>query len=505
MKTPILFSLIFLMPGYALHAQEIKVVCDIEAGTMKTFLGTKEVFNPTVKRGQVLSVEIAGYNNYIYDIEVTETVEKTANSGEGFFKGFEALNLGNVLGILQDSDGLVNGETVDAQSVELDLSESTEVRILKKRAKGILSSLKTLDYNLSETETKAEELVFDRSIRANAYSEFQKLKYNPNLPVSKIKKMGNSLFDRALDSERMGELEYSDVLERFEERKAFSKLHKTVVKEHVNYKQALEELSVVNADLEGKSVAKSDPLFFQMKLALSSSQIVDSKYQQVETQLLALDQEAQKDKLEDLVQLWLEREALKSNTFTKKHTTRANGDAMTFDIKFIMKDSVDAPGAKRAFTLPAVRVPVYGSLKINTSLGVVFGQYFDPAKSYFLRDDIIEQENGDAFLPIITSFMHFYRQGKGSTSLGGSIGLGIAAAGGDTNIQSLTFFIGPSLMLGSSERIVISGGIMGGRPERLSSAYQVGDVFSSSLDTLPLRRVYELGYFLGISYNLKNN
>jgi hypothetical protein len=62
--------------------------------------------------------------------------------------------------------------------------------------------------------------------------------------------------------------------------------------------------------------------------------------------------------------------------------------------------------------------------------------------------------------------------------------------------------VGPSVIIGKSNRIILSGGIMTGQAERLSQGYRVGDSFVSEVDLVPTKDQYEFGYFLGLSYNL---
>jgi hypothetical protein len=271
MKTSFLLALSYYFLSHSLYAQEIKIVCDIEAGTMKTYAGNKEVFNPRIKKGQVLSLVIADYNNYIYDVEITESVERTANSDEGFFKGFEALNLGTLLNLTDtDADGVVDflDKELETPAGIAISTEKSEVIALMQEAKSIVSDLETLDYRLSETQNQAENLSLDRNIRELAIPEFQKLKYNPNLPVSRIKEMGSSIFERAMRVDSETDLSYNDILEKYEERNEFSKMHKTVLKQHVTYTQTINELSEVNQNLQEKAsvISKSDQVFFKMKL-----------------------------------------------------------------------------------------------------------------------------------------------------------------------------------------------------------------------------------------------
>jgi hypothetical protein len=43
---------------------------------------------------------------------------------------------------------------------------------------------------------------------------------------------------------------------------------------------------------------------------------------------------------------------------------------------------------------------------------------------------------------------------------------------------------------------------MGGKVEQLDQGYEVGDSFSSDADILPVHYPYELGMFIGLSFNL---
>ena len=64
------------------------------------------------------------------------------------------------------------------------------------------------------------------------------------------------------------------------------------------------------------------------------------------------------------------------------------------------------------------------------------------------------------------------------------------------------FFLGPSLLFGKSERIVLNAGLMGGKSEKLSQGYEIGDQYISDSNLAPTISVYELGYFIGVSFNL---
>lgn len=502
----VLAATLFGLPMTA-AAQQIRIVCNIENGTMQTFHGKQEVFEPRIKKGQIITVEVQDFNNYLYEVEITETIEKTSPADEGFFKGFEALNLGGLLkqNVLPIPDFDVDGVADILDREPSTAGENAQVLAMLMKAERLVSKLESLESNLETASENTQKLVLDREAQQTALAEFRRVALNPQLPVSKIKTLGSSIFQRALKISASTQLNYDDILQKFEARKQFSKMLTTVMAEHFSYDQSLEELTAVHLSLQSTAspTTLTRTVFSDILSIQGRSTETSQRYERLATQLGDLEREARNDKLDDLMAIWLEYEALKINSFAKSHTTRGAGDAMIFDIKLKMHDSIAAPGAKREFALAPVKIPVYGGLKINTSLGVGFGQFFRPLKTYYLQDGLIQEEKGDVFVPTIMSLVHFYRQGEGNFSVGGSVGLGIPVGGSSANLQSLNFFLGPSFMFGDSERVVLSTGLMGGRSARLASVYQIGDSFLADADAIPMRRAYELGYFLGISYNLK--
>ena len=207
--------------------------------------------------------------------------------------------------------------------------------------------------------------------------------------------------------------------------------------------------------------------------------------------------------IDQLSKLRYELEELKANDFSYTYRTNAQGDEMRFNLSLAPIDTTSKLGLSTN-ELSTVEIPVYGGFKINASIGVSFGSYFNTPEGYFLRDSVIKSEEKDSFFPVLTSFIHFYNQGSGNISLGGTFGLGLSI-GGEEGLQSANFLLGPSLILGRGERIVLSGGVMGGKVQRLGQGYQVGDRQISEVDNVPTRSVYQMGYFAGLSFNLISN
>lgn len=146
-------------------------------------------------------------------------------------------------------------------------------------------------------------------------------------------------------------------------------------------------------------------------------------------------------------------------------------------------------------------IPVSGTWKVTGGIGISFGALKDPRFEYTVRDNKIVGQELDQFIPIVTSFAHFYKQSPGNVNIGGSFGVGLPILGG-SDIQAASFFLGPTVILGESSRFLLSGGLMGAKAKRLANGFQVGDSFDSFSEALPTINRYELGYFIGLSFSI---
>jgi hypothetical protein len=200
--------------------------------------------------------------------------------------------------------------------------------------------------------------------------------------------------------------------------------------------------------------------------------------------------------------LWSAYDQLRNNNFTDYHITTAEKDEVVLRIILRQKNGGNSDIRSETIEINPVRIPVYGGFKINTSLGLNFSRFTEPSRNYFITDGRIVSQSGDVFTPFVTSYMHFYFQGMRSISWGGSMGIGIPM-GGNSGLESTSFFLGPSLFMGNSNRIIINLGLMGGKVGRLGGGLTEGDVVPVGQSFIPEQSNYDLGYYVGLSFNLK--
>lgn len=150
-------------------------------------------------------------------------------------------------------------------------------------------------------------------------------------------------------------------------------------------------------------------------------------------------------------------------------------------------------------------VYLQGGVKFDVSSGFVMDLGLRDPSFYFERPTdstaFVRQSDGRGnYNPSIALFLNGYRRSGGTFKLGGSFGTGIS------NNGRIRIYLGPSFLIGRSERITFSAGLALGAISRLGNGYKVDEQINgvSNLPTeVPtvLDR-YKLGYYFGLGFNL---
>ena len=95
--------------------------------------------------------------------------------------------------------------------------------------------------------------------------------------------------------------------------------------------------------------------------------------------------------------------------------------------------------------------------------------------------------------------INFYPVIGDNFNVGGSFGLSIPIA---DDVNGVNFLLGPSVFLGRQSRLSLSGGVAYGPVNRLTNGLEIDQTTTlSSLDNFT-KKVYDFGYFFGISFSL---
>ncbi len=489
----LLFGLFILVTP--LSAQNLHIYYDVAKDSITYIKNGKIIEKPRLKKGNQAILHIQNFNDYVYDLDVkTNSSNYKINSGSSGLLNFggSSNNLDDLTGFAEKF--VINGnfELSDNPLIS-DRSGAGEGRQVTEAERQIAAQFESKIITLFRLEEKLERLSNQISRASKAIEQkeqlkqkLQLLKYHPTLAPSRIKEISEKELDVLEDASRRDALSNIDQIQELllDYSASVNDLDKNFT-----------ELDLINRELSKFDLTVDEKITFQSSYIEAGKKVSSykSRVQKINNNITAL----QKTDDGEIMNLSLEYEELKSHQFEKKIVLNPEDDLNTIKIRLVPMDSANVAGA-RTKDLNPLQLSVFGGLKINASVGISFAALFDTPESYFTRDNIVMAEDLDPFTPIVTSFIHFHPQSKGQASLGGAFGIGIGLGGESAGLQN--YFLGPSLILGKSQRIIFTSGLNTSKVTRLAEGLQPGDLYEESI--LPTKSVFELGYFLGVSFNL---
>lgn len=154
-------------------------------------------------------------------------------------------------------------------------------------------------------------------------------------------------------------------------------------------------------------------------------------------------------------------------------------------------------------------INVEGGYKVDFSSGFFFN-FLISDKGYHYENagvnngvqfgTIKEDKDQNDFLPSIGFLVHVYKNVNKPSRIGGCFGLST------NNAENLKYMLGASLFLGDLDRFIINAGVAGGAVNLLDGRFEKNKAYAvSDLNSSPAtERVFKLGAFVGVSYNLTN-
>ena len=164
-----------------------------------------------------------------------------------------------------------------------------------------------------------------------------------------------------------------------------------------------------------------------------------------------------------------------------------------------------APGGKRVVE---VTLKVKGGFKIDFSTGAFVngGSNKFLGNSYYYHNidadhrEIVTADRNSRQLLSVGALMHFYWRSYDPVKFAVSVGVSTTA-----NISDLNFHLGPSLIIGNKNRIVVSAGLTLKSSPVIDRNLQTNKSYTKfeSPDEIPTLTQFPIGgYFVGITYNI---
>lgn len=515
MTNKILLTTVMVVLTQFLFAQDLHIYYDTQSEILKYEVDGQNVEKPIVKRGQNIYLHVQNFNNYLYKPEVKVNESAAITSVKGSVGGNPFSSLMSMDGGGMPSFSLLSSMGMqDVGGIEVSDQDDGEyiLGFAKEESNSALQSLQ-LEYNQSLQKVKAaESALIDmskeikqeieaRKIYGMVAKEIDYLKYSPDLEPRQIKTLANEYLSKVFNVDHVSEIDLDYVLDRSDIQGILNDQQIELVKKKQNYKKEISGLEgiayrITSFDVDGENLSLIDRSISEVHT--NSKNVLLAADQDLETLDVLIDSSESQD-VSYLAHLRYEYESIMANEFAQTFRAPANGDEITFNVRFVSRNTeYNIPEQVQKAPIDVV---VSGGIEVNASIGLSFGSFSKPLEEYFVRNDVITAEKKDDILPMLTSYIHFYKRTNNSVTFGGSIGIGFPIVGGGS-ISSISFMVGPSVIIGKSNRIILSGGVMTGQAERLSQGYSVGDSYVSEVDVVPTKNQYEFGYFVGLSYNL---
>ncbi|WP_273446774.1 hypothetical protein [Neolewinella agarilytica] len=502
--------LIFVMVPGAVFSQDLHVHYDAYQDSLHYEFQGKVVSRPLLRKGGKIILHVTNYNDYLYELEVKTSEESyqvpSAGLGSMLLGGANSGTFDQLQGLLGTGGSVGNmfKSTSGGQGPlgmageDQDRAVSAQAKEQLRKFKEVMKEVAEIEEEISEVDNALQRELEEKKHYAFMQGEVFRLKTNTTLAPNMIRSLTEEYLEKLLDLKPGRELDLDDLIKQSDGQRAFG--------------DKLDRQEINIGHLEGKMTEAEGIVLLLNTLNLpageqknvnNSFEALTAKTSQLNEQLQAFRAvvpSLQDRELAALTSLRYLYEEVKAHSFSKRVTIDADADLTTLDIRLVPRDSFAGNLSAKSFA--PVKVASYGGLKINASLGISFGSLFERPENYLVRDGQIFGDELDAFSPIITSFVHFYRQSKNDVSLAGTMGLGLGLGGeGGTGLQN--YFFGPSLIIGKGQRVTLTSGLMGAKVDRLAQGLEVGDPYNETI--VPLKSVYELGFFFGLSFNVLGN
>jgi hypothetical protein len=433
------------------------------------------IAKPVVGRNNTVKIEVINFNQFVFAARCSfESGEASDNTQVNF------------LSILAPMVLPQTGASFLAQFGKVGTPEESA-------RGGLFSDPNASQSYLGVTESYNALYELERTIRNVDFSlsKLNELKYNRYLPTDSIKSMSNIMVTKILQKNSASHNDFADAIDRLTDAyntnlssfKLSSKEFDEAYDRYLNTRGGSsfigqgtkENLKGLSEDVEKMETVINDN-FIAKKMNLLENMyesIMNARFQ------FNASESAEKDYLN--IKLEMFELPLGENGYPKA----------------VSLDNLDAQIKTK---IKKLKIVVKGDLKVNTSIGVAF-PYYEDNTNFINKDSIIVGQSGNNYAPNITAFMNFYPYNGKLAQFGGTFGLGIPITEENRNMN---VFLGASGLFGSKNRIVLNLGASLGQVNKLDDGNLEGDKLLSNTQEVPIRKVWQWGAFIGISFALSN-
>lgn len=464
------FALLLVVLPIFSFAQQYLITYDIHNKKTNYFLvnskDTAKIKNIDPNKNRRIILQVDNYNPFYWNARVT-AFKNPVDEEVGYGNAFNPISvlaggLGNIMGALpkldmqQSRGGLTRGDMDNATFNFVETADNyadsyQEVQTMNDK----LEELKIVKLQLKE------------------------LKYDFIKSENFIKETAKTVVTKSLGTDKLDLVNVLEIGKNYN-----SKLNNALYAAGNQVKDLKQQLKLVNPQLMYEDKTLGD---IEQTASRSFSQLSNLKQQIDNDPNLILNEVA------EIAQLYKE---ISSANYHFSYAIN-NEDAIT-DLKLELYSKL-SQGANDTL-VQYFELSKKKNIKIRNSVGVSFSYFDENNRNYTIgADSVIRLGKKDLFVPLLSTFIHFYGGKSRGVKWGGALGFGIPLQGQQKDIN---FLLGITAGIGKNEPILISAGVAGAQVKKLNSNFKVGDYTRETNPDKLTTSGYGLGGFLGVSFNL---
>lgn len=507
-----IFIFFFIVAYCSVLSQDLHIFYKVHKDSMWYEKKGRAVNTLYVRKGKKIVVHMVEYNNYIYQSKIESANYATTPPGfasessnflgmipgliNSLIPGGSAvaplLNtplFGNILGILSPSDS-----SAQARGSSEELSEYKEK----------LEELEQSRIELNGMLTEYNRLSRSRFLLTSDQGFIDRLLTNPKVTPSVIKSVLNGYFADALLLNEGSEFTINDVQKLNQRLLGTDAVRAMISDKSRQFETRLNDFKKLHKRLKGAEHG-IDALYPMFKEYEKQEPVIVQLAKDIETSLAAEPAGKSGNYLDEIQKMFLRYVELKDNNFTLIHMVDATSRFVVLDIMVYKRDSASHEsmvGNEDALQKHlSLKVNTFGGFTLETTVGVQGAGLQAPVQDYFVLNNTIYAEDKDKFIPFVGSMFNVGYQVSSGFMPALSMGIGVPLTNKE-NISSLSYLIGPSLLLGKGQALALTAGIVISKVNRLSRNLHVGDELILGNGVLPTVGRFEKGVFVGVSYNI---
>lgn len=474
---------------------------------------------PVVNKRDLVHLHVVEFNNYLYDIrtlqnEVNQEFGKVQLVNYSFTDSGSSVDrlLKNVpLGVIGTGfSGMTMSEIPGYSSDEKDFSTSGKLYSTFKAADEYLERLSALIEDISSLSVEITNLSNRISAGALTAEKIDYLLKRPDLPPSEIRKMVMERIELMFGSDFVenptleGALSWANNVKELRERSVrMSQLKEKWCKDKPEFDKTVSALSLLASEM---SEEERKRLIYLQNIR-DEANVRDLLISRFMDSLGSVEENAYSVTADKLGALYLKIREVKNYSFEYNEIFQPSDKELELKLYFTSKNK-NQTGVDESdiFRVKAIRVVGYKGFTYNFTAGFCVGSFFNRGKKFSVgynsnQQTIITETNTDNFIPALTTAVQFYFDKNMHFTPGIQLGMATPITKNGSQSQPLNFILGPSLLIGKEQRILVSLGLLGGKNIRLSEGFKPSQLFDSRNGTraIPTVERFELGWYFGIS------